>query len=109
MVFLFGQMAVDDGGVSSVHLDGGRHAEHVFGEGAEVLREAEQVTLADRNRAQLADPVVAVAEDVAVESLQMGQGVPARQAGTPKFDQPVARQFRLGLGDLGGIDDTEHA
>lgn len=46
-------------------------------------------------------------EDVAVESLKMGQVVPARQAGTPKFNQPVARQFRLGLGKLGGIGNTE--
>lgn len=85
----------------------GELAEHVLGEGTKVLREAEQVTLADRDRAQLAGPVVQVAKDVAVEALQMGQIVPAQQAGSPKFDQPVARQFRLGLGKLGGIGDTE--
>lgn len=57
----------------------GELAEHVLGEGAKVLREAEQVTFADRHRAQLAGPVVEITEDVAVEGLQMSQIVPARR------------------------------
>jgi hypothetical protein len=66
---------------------------------------AEHRSLRDRHGAQLAGPVVDVAEDVAVERLQVGKVVPA---GQPPFqvDQPRRGQRRLGPGQFGGMGDA---
>jgi hypothetical protein len=66
-----------------------------------VLREAEQLALADRDGPQLAGPVVDVAEDVAVERLQVSQVVAAGQRVELEFDQPVAGEFGFRLGEFG--------
>jgi hypothetical protein len=53
-----------------------------------VLRQAEHRSLRDGHGAQLPGPAVDVAEDLAVESLQVSEVIPARQPLLIQVDQP---------------------
>jgi hypothetical protein len=57
----------------------GEAAEHLVGHGHDVLREAEQHPLADRDRADLARPVVDVTEDPLVDRLEVSEVVATGQ------------------------------
>ncbi|MGA2929024.1 MAG: hypothetical protein ABSG43_24155, partial [Solirubrobacteraceae bacterium] len=73
--------------------------------GRDVLGQREQVALGDRDRSNLACPLVNVAEDLAVERLQVGQIVGASES--PLLQDREAARGEVGLkaGELGGVAD----
>lgn len=66
----------------------GQPGEHVVGPGAQLVGQAEQRTLADRDGAQLAGPVVDLAENEPVKRLQVGQVVLAGQRSRRQLSDP---------------------
>ena len=84
----------------------GQLVEH-FPERGQVLRQAGHRSLRDGHGAQLVGPVVDVAENVAVESLQVGEVIPAGQPPPFQVDQPRRGQRCLSPGQFGGIGDAQ--
>ena len=85
---------VDEGvAVAAAQVVGaGEPAEQLARVGFEVLGQAEQPAAApDRDRAQLARPVVEVLEDLAVESPQVGEVVRARERAADHLADPRRR------------------
>jgi len=85
---------------------GGQLAQNVREVRLDVLRDGEQVALGDRDRADLACPLVDVAEDLAGERLQVRQIVGAGEP--PLFQDRQAARGEVGLkaGEFAAVADS---